>query len=125
MFSEVTDGYILTAPRETITLIGNRVELDCATNSSGTADWHFKRYGSSKPEWISRGNQTRQNISDAFRIMNKEVGHFVLVIDPVLISLVGRYECIDNDEEKTFAAEVTALSKDIFRHIFRIICCCW
>ena len=114
LLSESVDGYILTAPRDTVALLGDRVELDCITNSSRSLDWHLIRLGSGTSEWISRGNQTRQNISDAFRILSKEVGQFALVIDPVLMSLAGRYECDDKDEVNPFSAEVTVLSKEIF-----------
>lgn len=113
MVSEAIDGYLLTVPRDTIALIGERVELDCTTNSSRTVDWHVIRYGDSKDMWISRGNQKRPNISDAFRILRKEVGQFALVIDPALMSLAGRYQCSDKDEEESFAAEVIVLSEKI------------
>lgn len=111
--SEVIDGYILTASRDTIALIGDRVELNCTTNSSSTV-WNFIRYGSSKEEWISRGNRTRPNISDAYSILSNEVGQFALIIDPMLKLLAGRYVCRDTDEVNPFSAEVTVLSKKIF-----------
>src|SRR6218665_2270492 len=113
VFSEVIDGYLLTRPRDTVALLGDRVELDCITNTSHLLTWYVRRHSSQVDEWISLGNQTDLNISKSFRILSKETGQFVLVVDPVIMSLAGRYECNDGDEEPS-SAEVTLLRKDIF-----------
>lgn len=116
MFSEVIDGYLLIRPRNTVVLLGDIVELDCVTNTSLSLDWRLKRYGGNenKNDWISRGNKTGQNISEAFRILTTKLGQFALVIDHVLMSHAGRYSCDDRDGANPSFAEVTLLSKDIF-----------
>ena len=114
VFSEVIDGFLITKPRDTVALLGDRVELDCVTNASHSLAWHWTAYGSGKYEWISRGTQKRPDVSEAFWILNTTVGQFALVIDTVLMSHAGRYECEDRDEMNPYHVEVTLLSKDIF-----------
>src|SRR6218665_562254 len=115
LFSEVIDGYLLTRPHDTIALLGDIVVLDCVTNTSRLLDWRSTR-GGIDTEWISRDNIIRPNISDSFRILSKEVGQFALVFNPVIMSLAGRYECRDRDEEKPSSAEVTVLSKEYSKY---------
>ena len=110
LFSELIDGYLLTRPRDTMALLEDIVVLDCITNTS-RLDWRSTRGGGIDNEWISRDNIIRPNISDSFRILSKKVGQFALVVNPVVMSLAGRYDCRDRDEEKPSSAEVTILSK--------------
>src|SRR6218665_1666649 len=111
LFSELIDGYLLTRPHDAIVFLGDIVVLDCVTNTSRLLDWRSTRGGGIDNEWISRDNIIRPNISDSFRILSKEVGQFALVVNPVVMSLAGRYDCRDRDEEKPSSAEVTILSK--------------
>lgn len=104
-------------PRDDIVLLGDRVELDCATNSSHPADWCFNRYGNNDKEFLVVNGQALANISDAYRIVNKDFGQIALVIDPVSTTLAGRYTCHDRYAAYERAVEVTVLGKDIFRSV--------
>jgi len=111
------DTYLQGRPRDTVALLGDRVLLDCITNVSRSLVWHLRRHGSQSDVWISSGNEIASNISDSFKILSNEVGQFVLVIDPVLMSLAGRYECDDRDQVVPSFAHVALLSKDIFETV--------
>src|SRR6218665_1754518 len=111
------DTYLQGRPRDTVALLGDRVLLDCITNVSRSLVWHLRRHGSQSHVWISSGNEIAPSISDSFKILSNEVGQFVLVIDPVLMSLAGRYDCDDREEVVPSFAHVVLLSKDIFETV--------
>lgn len=110
MSSEAIDEYLATESRSKIVLTGDRVELDCNASTSRPPDWYLKRHGSNADELINANS----NISHAYRILSKGLGHASLIIDSVLPTLAGRYECLDIDLKCKLFVEVTVVGKNIF-----------
>lgn len=121
MYSEIVDAYLQTESSDNIVLLGDKVELDCITNTSRPPDWYLTRHGSNIREFINGNGQAYSNISNAYRIVSKDFGHVTLLIDSVLPTLAGRYECQDREDKYKLSAEVTIVGKDNFCNIIKTI----
>src|SRR6218665_2207376 len=114
------DEYAQTESRYRIALLGERVELDCFGNTSRPLEWYFTLYGSNESEFINGSSQTDDaNVTDAYRIVNDDLGHSTLIIGNVLLTHAGRYECRDVDNDYKLFVEVTVLGKDILHMCYK------
>ena len=112
--SETVDEHKQKETRYRIALLGDKVELDCFTDTSSPLEWYFKN-GSNEREFINGSSQADSNVTDAYRIVSETFGQETLVIDHVLLKHAGKYECNDGDKKYKLSVELTVVGEDIFR----------
>lgn len=110
MSSESVDGYKIAESNSSSVLLDGRVELHCITNTSRPLEWYFAPNDSDISEFINGSSD-----SDAYRIVSEGLGHSTLIIDHVLLTHAGRYECQDIDKaDYKLSVDVTVVGMDIF-----------
>lgn len=108
-------GYLQTEFRRKMVSLGDRIELDCFAETSRPLEWHLKHRFNERQS-INASSQTDLNAVDAYRIVNEESGHVILIIDHVLLNHAGTYKCKDAERHYKLTVDLTVFRKNSLQH---------
>ena len=100
----VCGASLVTVPRSSAAVIGNRVELKCSSNSDKQVVWAFTPTNISTDTELYFGDDISLPFRSRYTINNSVRGQHNLIINSVDLELAGKYSCVE------FATDNKAIS---------------
>lgn len=104
-----TVSSLITVPKNTVTKLGDRVELECSTNAQSPVRWEFSIADSHNKSIVYHSGIITHSLQDKYTIDNNRKGRYNLIVNSVDLSFGGTYTCIDAEDLSSRSAELIAI----------------